>query len=108
VKFTLFAPEKRQFLNIERRVSAINDVDGWDFQSIGTVQDFEHVERYAARRIADRLTSEMLEDYCGALGIKLFDEDFYGGAGVITHSSPWFLPRLPTVTLAEARKQLGL
>jgi hypothetical protein len=108
VKFTLFAGEKREFLNIERSVWVINDVRGWEFKSIGTVQDFEQVERYGATRIADRFTPEMLAEYCGALGINLFDEHFYGGSGLITHASPWFLPRLGTITLAQARKQLGL
>ena len=108
VKFTLFAPEKRDFLNVERSVSVMNDVRGWEFNSIGTVQDFEQVERYAARKIADRFTPEMLEAYGRALGINLFDEDFYGGDGSITHACPWFLPKLATTTLAQARKQLGL
>ena len=108
VKFTLFAPEERDYLNIERSVSVINDVRGWTFNSVGKVQDFEQIDRYGARKIADRFTSEMLEDYCRALGINLFDENFYGGAGFITHSYPWFLPKLATSTLAEARKQLGL
>jgi hypothetical protein len=108
VKFTLFAPEQRDFLNVERSVSVINDVGGWEFNAIGTLQEFEHAEHYTARRIADRLTPEMLEEYCRALGIRLFDEDFYGRAGVITHAYPWFLPRLASMTLAEARAQLGL
>ena len=108
VKFTLFAPEKRDFLNVERSVSVVNDVRGWDFNSIGTVQDFEQADRYAARNIADRFTPEMLEEYGRALGLNLFDEDFYGGAGLITHSYPWFLPKLATATLAQARTQLGL
>jgi hypothetical protein len=108
VKFTLFAPEKRDFLNVERSVSVVNDVRGWDFHSIGTVQDFEQAERYAARNIADRFTPEMLEEYGRALGINLFDEDFYGGVGLVTHSYPWFLPKLATATLAQARTRLGL
>lgn len=108
LKFMLFAPEERDFLNIERSVSIINDAGGWEFNSIGVVQAFEHVDRYAARRIADRLTSGMLEDYCRALGIDLFDEKFYGRPGVLTHSYPWFLRRPATTPLAEARKLLGL
>lgn len=108
LKFTLFAPEERDFLNIERSVSIINDAGGWEFNSIGVVQAFEHVDRYAARSIADRLTSGMLEDYCRALGIDLFDEKFYGRPGVLTHSYPWFLRRPATTPLAEARKLLGL
>ena len=108
VKFALFAPEKRDFLNVERSVSVANDVGGWQFHSMGKVQPFEQIDRYAAKRVADRLTPELLEDYCRAFGIDLFDADFYGGAGMVTHARPWFLPRLPTVTLAEARRQLGL
>ena len=91
-----------------RSVSVINDVRGWEFNTVGTVQDFEQAERYTASRIADRVTPELLEDYCRALGITLFDETFDGGPGFITHASAWFLPRLPTTTLAEARRQLGL
>ena len=86
----------------------VNGVHGWTFKTLGLAQDFEHVERYGNGRIADRFTADMLEDYCRALGINLFDETFYGDAGCITHSYPWFLPKLPTVTLAEAREQLGL
>ena len=107
VKFTLFGPEARQHLNIERSVSVINDVRGWKFDAIGTVQPFEQVDRYAAKRIAERFTPEMLEEYGRALGIELFDENFYGGAGFLTYAYPWFLPRLPGVTLTDARKQLG-
>jgi hypothetical protein len=72
------------------------------------VQAFEHIDQYAARRIVDRFSAEMLADYCGALGIDLFDEQFYGGPGVVTQSRPWFLPKLATVSLAEARRQLGM
>src|SRR5262245_14910494 len=108
VKFTLFAPDTPNILNIERSVSLINDEGGWEFNTVGTEQPFELVERYSTRKLADRFTPQMLEDYCRALGINLFDEDFYGGAGVITHASPWFLPNAATVTLAEARAQLGL
>jgi hypothetical protein len=107
VKFTLFAPEKRAFLNIERSISVINDVRGWKFNAIGTVQDFEQVDRYAGAKVADRFTPAMLEDYCRALGIDAFDESFYGGRGYLTHSYPWFLPRLKSISLREARRQLG-
>ena len=88
-------------------MSVINDVRGWKFDQLGAVQDFEQADRYAAKRIAERFTPEMLEEYCRALGIELFDENFYGGAGFVTYSYPWFLPRLPGVSLSEARKQLG-
>ena len=108
VTFTLFAPERREFLNVERRVSVANDVRGWNFHSMGQVQAFEQVDRYAASRIVDRFNAAMLQDYCRALGIDLFDEGFYGGTGAVTHARPWFLPKLATMSLSEARRQLGL
>lgn len=49
-----------------------------------------------------------LEEYGRALGIDVFNEAFYGGDGYATHAYPWFLPRLPSISLAEAREQLGL
>ena len=108
VKFTLFAPERRELLNIERTISVNNDVGGWEFNTMGSAQGFEQIERYSARRIAERFTPEMLEEYGRALGLELFDDAFYGGAGLITHAAPWFLRKLPTTTLADARRQLGL
>ena len=108
VTFTLFAPEKRAFLNVERSISAINDVRGWEFHTAGGVQPFEQIDRYAAKSVADRFTAEMLESYCRALGIHVFDEKFYGGIGVVTRSRPWFLRKIASVSLAEARRDLGL
>jgi hypothetical protein len=39
---------------------------------------FEKPEYYQARRVRDRFTDAMLEEYCRALGIDLFNENFYG------------------------------
>jgi hypothetical protein len=108
VKFTLYAPHPTDFLNIERAVSVWNDVDGWTFEATGRMQPFEEPERYDAPRKADRFTTEMLERYCGALGISLFDPAFYGGPGVIADTAPWFLPRAHGVSLLDARRALGL
>ncbi|MHC2998419.1 hypothetical protein [Microbacterium sp. HJ5] len=38
---------------------------------------FEDQAAYTARRIADRLTPEMLDAYCRALGIRRNDPEFY-------------------------------
>ena len=108
VRLTLFAPHATHFLNIERSISVWNDVDGWTFQATGAVQAFEETEKYNAPRKADRFTTEMLERYCHALGIDLFDPAFYGGPGTIIDSPLWFLPRTKGVSLLEARRALGL
>ena len=108
VMFTLYAPQPRKFLNVDRAITLINDVGGWTFRTTGDPQPFEQPERYEARKKADRFTSEMLENYCRALGIDLFNPDFYGGQGLLIHAEPRFLPKLKTIPLEEARRQIGL
>lgn len=108
VKLTLFAPHATDFLNIERSIAVSNDVDGWTFQLSGRVQPFEETEKYDAPRKADRFTTEMLERYCRALGIDLFEPAFYRGPGVIIDSPLWLLPRIKGVSLLEARRALGI
>jgi len=55
----------------------------WEFEEWGEPFPFEEVEQYQARRIKDRLTPEMVERYCGHLGIDLFNPDFYSGRACI-------------------------
>jgi hypothetical protein len=82
----MFAPHQTTWLNQERAVVAMNDGGSWLFSTDGTPQPFEEPESYKARRIADRFTDDMLERYCKALGIRLFDESFYGmKAGRVAH-----------------------
>lgn len=82
VQFELFGPLQTDWLNQVRAVAAAYDGDRWRFNAVGTVQPFEEVEAYGARRVRDRFTSEMLERYCKALGIEVFDPNFYGPEAV--------------------------
>ena len=85
VSFRMFGAHRTSWLNQERAIVAMNDGGSWVFSTEGTEQAFEEPEQYAARRIRDRLTDEMLERYCGACGIRLFDGAFYGPkAAIIT------------------------
>ena len=43
----------------------------------GTPLPFEQTEKYTERLKKNRLTVEMIEEYCKHLGISLFDLDFY-------------------------------
>lgn len=58
----------------------------WEFVEQGEPFPFEEVEQYQARRIKDRLTPEMVERYCGHLGIALFNPDFYSGRACVFES----------------------
>jgi hypothetical protein len=105
VQFEMFARERREFLNCERAVGVTND-GRWIFDDSGTPQPFEESERYSARKITDRFTPEMLERYCAALGIRLFDETFYSGPGWLVVTDK--LEQFEELPLAEARRRLDL
>jgi hypothetical protein len=108
VRFELYAPEKREWLNLERSIAAVNDYGKWTFKVTGSVQPFEKTERYKAKAVKDRFTPELLEEYCAALEIRLFDEDFYGPPGLLIDiCDPLPSSSIP-ISLAEARKRIGL
>ena len=106
VQFELFAPERREFLNYERSVGAIYEGGRWRFDANGSIQPFEDVSRYTARRITDRFTPEMLQRYCEALGVRIFDEDFYRGPGLLVVTRDPLPKGHGQLTLAEAQKQI--
>lgn len=75
-QFLLRGPERDE--SQDRTIAAVRGTGGWEFQNEGALLPFERPERYKARRVKDRMTPELLEEYCIALGIRPFDEDFYG------------------------------
>lgn len=75
--FTLYGPERREWLNVVRNVYAMNDGGRWDFEASGEQQPFEKSDAYLARRIRDRFTRDMLRDYLHALGIDVARNEFY-------------------------------
>jgi hypothetical protein len=108
VQFQLFAPEPREFLNVERSIVAMNDGGKWIFRMMGSVQPFEKIENYKARRIRDRFTDELLEEYCQALGVRLFDAEFYGLNGLLIEIVDFASKKHTEFTLADARRRLGI
>jgi hypothetical protein len=78
----VYAPDSNvsPFSNIRRFISAANDGGPWRFDAAGEPFEFEQVERYKERRIRDRFTPDMLDDYLRNFGIHLFDPDFYNAA----------------------------
>lgn len=106
--FALYGAEQTDWLNRIRAVSIANDVSGWTFSASGEVQPYEETDLYKKRRIADRLTSEMLERYCRALGIELFDSAFYGPNCFAAHLTNRKGAPGPSMSIAEAHSHLYL
>jgi hypothetical protein len=110
VTFELFRPEPRpgQILNHERSIAVVHDGNCWTFEAWGEVQPFERPERYKARKVIDRFSPAMLIEYCSALGIHPFDEDFYGSHGSLIEVAIPVPAGSPCVSFAEAQSSLGL
>ena len=102
VSFRMFSTHQTGWLNQERAVVAMNDGGSWLFSADGIPQPFEEPESYKARRIADRFTDEMLERYCKALDIRLFDEAFYGMKACVLNTVQRLPPGAPVMSLEAA------
>jgi hypothetical protein len=61
-----------------RSIEATFDGSRWIFSADGPEQWFEATDAYRARRVRDRFTSAMLERYCKALDLEVFDAAAYG------------------------------
>ena len=107
VVFALYGPEQSDRTNRIRRIAVTNDVSGWEFAANGEVQPFEQTENYRKRSIVERFTPHMLESYCAALGIDLFNPAFYGEQCLLEHTTKSAASvRGPTMSIAEARSHL--
>jgi len=108
VQFEMFGPFKTDFLNYIRTVHASFDGSHWVFDAIGTPQDFEEIDAYQAPRVRDRFTSEMLERYCKALGLDVFNPQAYGPRAVLVHTQVDVPPTGKVMTLDEVQRWLEI
>jgi hypothetical protein len=108
VAFTLYGPERTDWLNRVRHVSVTNDVSGWKFAATGEVQPYEQVDKYKNHRLIERFTPEMLESYCRALGIEIFDDTFYGGQSLVSHVTNRLGAPGAAMSISEARSLLHI
>jgi hypothetical protein len=104
----MFAPIATEFLNYVRIISVVQDGGRWRFDADGTVQDFEDVEAYGRRRIAERFTDTMLADYAAALGLRPFDNEFFPGPSVLVRNPAVPPPGALVLTLRDAQRRTGI
>jgi hypothetical protein len=60
-----------------RTLYAANDGGKWKFGQSGAAFPFEEIQIYSAKKISERFTGKMLDDYLQSFGIMAFDENFY-------------------------------
>lgn len=108
VQMTLYGPLRTSWLNQVRSISVAHDGSRWRFDADGTEQDFETPSLYTRRKIRERFTSDMLAEYCAALGIEPFDEEFYGPSAVLLTSDVPIAPGGKVLRLPEAQAWFGI
>jgi hypothetical protein len=86
VQFELFGPNQTEFLNYVRAIGVVYDGGRWTFNATGTEQWFEDAAAYRARRVRDRFTSTMLERYCKAMDLDVFNPASYGPRAALIRS----------------------
>jgi hypothetical protein len=64
-------------LSYRRSIAAVNDGGRWTFDSSGKPFEFEQLDAYTRKRVRDRFTKDMLDEYLGTFGIRAFDDDFF-------------------------------
>ncbi len=106
VMLEVYGPHRTAWLNYVRALGASNDGGRWVFDQSGEPFPFEKLEQYQARRVRDRFTFDMLEEYLRHLGLSPFEEDFYlpeGAPAWLVEKSGTFVPAQTEHTLEQAR-----
>jgi hypothetical protein len=108
VQFEVFAPYATHFINHLRSVALTFDGRRWVFDEAGEVQPYEETDRYKRRRVGERFTSEMVERYCAALGLAVFDATAYGPRAMLIESPQRVPSEGYVMSLREVQRWLGV
>ncbi len=110
VRFSLCGPKPNPILNDLRNVQVTSDYGGrkWTFHESGKPLDFERTDAYKAKRVRDRFTVAMLEEYMLAFGIRLRDMSFYGPRYAFLERRRRSAAAGRVITWAEAEEMLRM
>lgn len=84
---TVYAPDGTPPLLIRRSLAAARDGSRWVFEQTGEAFAFEDTSAYARRRVADRLTSDMLAEYLDQLGVPAVPLDWSAALLIENHTA---------------------
>lgn len=106
-QFQLFTGDaKTNSYHAERSIAVVNEGNRWVFFERGDVLPFEDTKLYEERLKRKRFTPEALVQYCKAIGIDPFNEDFYGNNCVLFARSKELHHTLAPLTYAAAKAKM--
>jgi hypothetical protein len=84
VQLALYEAGTTDFFGDVRSIGVVNEWDRWMFDQSNTAPWwFEKIDMYKARRIRDRFTLHMLEEYLRAMDIHAYFKSFYLPSSVL-------------------------
>ena len=104
-RFDLWGQAPVDAFNCTRSIAATRDGDRWSWDIEGKRLPFEKIETYSHKRIKDRFPSDLAIEYCLAVGINPFDENFYGRSGVLVENLMIAGSKCRTETYEQARSR---
>ncbi len=105
IRFEIYGPQPTEWLNHVRAIQVAEDDGRWRFFEAGQPQPFEDLDAYRARRIRDRLTTDMLSKYCEALGFRPFEVSAYREAVLVRSNRP---DDIVLISLEDVQRRLEL
>ena len=108
MQWQLFGPHGGPFLNYIRTIALVYDGTRWEFVAAGNPQPFERLERYESKRMSDRFSPQLIDEYSRAVGVTPFDASTYGPETLLINSDVQLPLDARQMSLAEAQKLLGI
>jgi hypothetical protein len=76
-EYPIYSFEYKKMGETQRLIRSIKEIDKWEFFEKGNVQQFENIDNYKKRRIADRINNEIIIGYLEKNQIDIEDESFW-------------------------------
>jgi hypothetical protein len=106
--FELYGPEQTEFLNYIRTISVANDGGKWRFDQSGRPLEVEDASWFTSRSVKNRFQDEHLSLLLKRLGLKPFEENFYGSEGRLIERHGPTVPECKEFQISDVQAQWKL
>lgn len=104
----VYGPVETTFLNYVRSIAVVNDGGRWRFAARGEPLEGEDTSSYRARRVQDRFDITHLDRCAKLMGVRPFDETFFGHAGRLLERKGPMPSTFKEHSLVDVRAACGL